>query len=533
MRALVLVDLDNVFKWLLPGLGELRLAKGPPATAAEAIVVLGMNCATARRIAERGLEKWADFERLGAGILALLENGARLAGVEVALTLTAPEAVDRALAGLLHSAPDAAGQVGVNRVWVLSRDKGLQDEIVLRLSSTRRVYPRLGLAAGCRVEGFNSKIGKGVLQCSDCGAYERRALPDRQAETQPVAPSKSPSRFIEDEAGAAWACGQEAQHQGGLAQVARLVDGLPSLLTQVAVTRPAGGTVTTGVSRLRSVLSGQVRPLRPCRADDGLELDAIRQFEKKTFFVKGVEASPLGPGAIRLRGKIDRRRAGLSGRTRLPLHLVEAGVARLQPMRLRDTAYLDDRGILAAAARSAGAGAGEPVAAHLVKDRNGARCKLELNERGGWWCSVASVGSPHLMASSWRVFPKGLKGWIQGVDIAIDCISWILHTGEGFEAVMASPVEAGTAVRASADLDGQGERIGPAKNVGGGCGCALLSAGRPIRRGDELPCSPIQLADEYSLAEKLGIGRDVAAELRAWPLVVPADWAAAGSGARK
>jgi hypothetical protein len=533
MRALVLVDMDNVHEWLVAGLGELNLSKGPRGAARDAIVVLGMNCATARQLAEQGLKNWADFERLGAGILALLEGGARLASVEVALTLDAPEAVDRALVELLHSAPDAAGQGRVGRVWVLSRDKGLKDEVVQKLGGTRRVYPRLRLAAGCRLESFNSKIGKSVLQFSDCGAYERRALADRQAETQPAAPPLSPSRFIEDEAVAAWACEQEAQHQGSIDRVAYRVDALPSLLTQVAVTRPGETVVATGVARLRSVLQGQARLLSPCRADDGLEIDGIREFKKKKLFVKRVEASPLGPGAVRLHGKIDRRRAGLSARTRLPIHLVEAGVAGLQPLRLWNTAYLDDRGILAAADPSGAAIAGERVAGHLVKDNNGARFKVEIGDGGGWWCSLSGHGRPGFKASSWRVVPMKLKGWIQGLDIAIDCISWVLRRGNGREAVMASPIAAGTMVRARTELDGQSGRIGAARAAAGGCGCALLAAGRPIRRGEELPASPIQLADAYSLAEKLGIGRGLAAELRAWPLVVPADWAASESGGRK
>jgi len=309
---LVLVDVDNVIhteRWSGP-LPEPAVAPeadidwlrrrgrvpAPDPAVAPAVVVFALNLETAHDPAMTfaGLQRWA------VALASVLAN-ASLRGFEVALTLPAKQSADKALERLLEEAPRPDHAGALRAVHVLTHDKGLRASLEARLG---RKY------AATRHDV--ARVGSWTL-ASAKGAHRRR--PPREAPPGLASVPESPSDphvAIDTEALAIWAATQTVglpATQGLDAIVGHLRSRL-GLLTQIGLTT----TSVRGLARLHALAHGTRPSLGPCSHDEGLERCDLDVAPGRA---RGASASPLGPGALRL------REPGVTVGTSLPPGLCE------------------------------------------------------------------------------------------------------------------------------------------------------------------------------------------------------------------
>lgn len=339
---LVLVDVDNVIHteaWSGPlpepavppeadvdWLRRRGSAPSPDPEAVPVVVVFALNLDTAERpeMTFAGLQRWADA-------LARVLAGASLRGFEVALTLPIKQSADKALERLLDEAPLADHAGALRAVHLVSRDKGLRASLEDRLGRKYVTKPRNG----------------DLVSTSTCvgakGAHRRRPPRTLTASLASVPPSPSDPHIAIDTPGlATWAATQQVglpATEGSPEIVARLRP-RPGLLTQIGLTI---GSVR-GLGRLHALAHGGSPTLGPCGHDEGLERCDADVLPGRAA---GAAASPLGPGALRL------REPGVTVRTSLPSGLCEGSEG---PFLVGiDGAQLDDdsllRGLLAARGR--------------------------------------------------------------------------------------------------------------------------------------------------------------------------------------
>jgi hypothetical protein len=340
--TLILVDLDNlVVGWARQHGGRLPLPLAPrraggdwledddgsgagPAPRldekVETVVVLAVAARTVAK-ARSGLS-YAYLRRLAARLVAFA--GASPAhAIELALTLTMPQAADVALERLAREASSPETAINYDELWLVSGDWGLA-----------RHFGRLGRpipwrsATSCSVNAW---------RLAEPARRSFSAAP--HAVVAPVAPPLAWSRRIETAAHAAWAARQPVQAPpGDLKALADAVERWPGLLTQVGATR----TTVRGVARAMPLAGGAPPLIGTCAPGDGLELrgDGVRQ--------PATSPGPASPAAVGI-GAAYFPEAGVTARTRLSdAALNDLGVADVTLVAgTRASAAVDDRALLA------------------------------------------------------------------------------------------------------------------------------------------------------------------------------------------
>lgn len=517
MRSLILVDLDNVHKWFISGLNEMFFNKRSKRTTREAVVVMGLNTCTARHMDQQGFSKKNEILDIAKEIVKFFEPGASLAGVEVVLCLTAPEAVDDSLLAVVGSTSTKSCGGRFERVWLVSQDQGLAESL------SERLHGRL---SHCHLKPVKKTVFTfGHLK------YSRVVVSCKKDDPGPSAATAAMPRYfclpIDTPEKACWATRQKIQVSGTIGDIANQVEQLPSLLTQVSVTRNAGKVCVAGVTRLMQALEhhpGTSRPLiGKCEPGDGLEIVDIEQFQAKPgkFTVARVEESTLGRGAVRLFGESQHEELMVTARTSIPQPVVAEVISGAKaPWTIE--AKLDDSVVLAMAYNSNIRVVGKVGRCKFVRWKTRAFCEVDPESTGPWWLTPAKrsgTAKLQLHDKLRYLLPKSL------VLEDIACQARVIEISGRHHLVLASPIGAGGPVRVLDALDRN--QIGPAIALGN-CDrgkelrCAVLAVEEPVLDGEEIMVVPIQDVDPVMLAKSLRIENPAEVKnLMLLPLVVP------------
>ena len=302
MSTLVLVDLDSLLgAWEdtgPPADGDPRLPmvsaggcwlqadEGQPAVGAPAacVVVLGMNTATVLRPVGRDVPSmtWEWAQRFGHA-LALSLCGGTASRVEVALTLTGPEAVDSVLYRLLLASP-WPGTIDVARVVLLSGDRDLKDRIEREVRpGLRRVPAGSDVPSGrmwVRAKGAKDDPWRAAHACRVWTARRGAGRRRRGIPRAPVVPAPGPlpegwSVPIDGASLVVAAAGRSVDFAGtpSLAALAKAIGrDRPHLLSQIGPTTSS----LRGVARLSAILDGTSTTLGDVEPSDGLVVTTMR-----------------------------------------------------------------------------------------------------------------------------------------------------------------------------------------------------------------------------------------------------------------
>ena len=291
-RTLVLVDMDH-----LPATRAHQMPGGYWGAPSAHVVVVGLNSATA----SGARRTFASLRAVGAAQARLLGLEGPV-NVELALTLTMPQAVDMALIRLLEEAPCTAHAGRFERCVLLTRDRGLRKlwRQRLAISDCRPVLEGMGASA----QGF----------------FERRAPSEVVSASPGIAdPWPTGDRCVETREQAAWAGSRRIRpHLAGreLKEVAAAMEAHPVLVGQVGLTRGS----CRGLERLEFLPDD---PPVLCAADDGA---VVRAGPVDAYAVGQPGDAGLGPGVAIVTDDLTGQPQAV--RTQLPYVMVAVGAAR-------------------------------------------------------------------------------------------------------------------------------------------------------------------------------------------------------------
>lgn len=292
-RTLILVDFDNVMRELraatdllpssAPGGGNAWMVGGEgiavPTRTSETptcVVAVALNTESACDV---GDAIGPHLLRL-AGHLAHFVAGAPTVGIELGLTLAAPQSADALLLRLLASSPRVGHDGAFHQVCLLSEDRGLVAAVADALT---------GWARRDDAVGFTRWDGAAAIT---------RHAPPAPRRPRCAAASVDDARrgiLVADEALALWAAGQRVDLSAdlGLVGIARRCRAAIGLLSQVGPTLAS----IRGMERLVAALLRNELDIGACDRRDGLELRPVTA--PPDTYLPGVP-SRLGPGALRI-----------------------------------------------------------------------------------------------------------------------------------------------------------------------------------------------------------------------------------------
>lgn len=325
MRALVLVDLDNVLDDEgMPGLVSLirpffeRTARRWDI--GECIVAFAMNTATALqdrpagRIKEPlGAQAVEDAAKAIAELLA-----AQLLSTEIALAPTMPQTADVLIARLAQESPSAEAAGDFELAVLVSGDRGLQADLGKHFTS----------------QGWEQSERRADRYCcmgwAATGKARFRKPPPKAQMSGSAAPEieNTYTALVNTRAHAGWAAEQTSSLGGfELMVMADWVESEPWCLSHWGATRHSLRGIFRALTTLR--LDGERPHLGPVCQKDGLE---IRGKAERPEEVYGATAASVGIGAARFEG------GAATLATRLPVDLLK-GIEG--PMRVERHGLLD------------------------------------------------------------------------------------------------------------------------------------------------------------------------------------------------
>jgi hypothetical protein len=506
MRVLVLVDLDQCFvrtddlDTVRRIIGRCFNPKAEPLLPQvdSVVVVLAFNTSTARALERRfGGTALADFARSFAEVVA---GPGAMVNPEFAMTLTMPEAADVALAALAKGSPTQANSGAFDRVVLLSNDKGLRQGVGSTMNAS---FTALG------DEPMRKKGATWVA-----APKVQRAHTVLAATTGcPVAPdSGSPTVLVDTSSLAAWAWTRLAEVPVGtcLGDLAGMVAGNPSILTQVGITRIGGASCVRGVDRLTQYLTSGNRPsLGPCCPSDGLELTYCTPLPARWCFDS---TSPVAPGAIRLRTAGTPYRHVLTASTKVPPWVFSPSLPiqleAWNPRRIKDR--------LSLLAHFNSVPPERPTCTFVRTDRHAQRphfCELDRDDfmqpPTTWWWIAAGPGTAKLKLNLPEI---ELARTIRDVP----CEASLSPSGDlGYRSIGGTAGEVDCPEGLTAGTIGLG--------VSQGQHLAVLALSH-VTRGRRVTVRPIQDVSWSDIREKLGtMGERQWDDLRLLPLLVAED----------
>jgi hypothetical protein len=305
VETLILVDFDNLLgfwqahdpktlplmgaagsaDWWQPDRPETTAVLVGPGELPDLVVAVALNTTSALPSASgRPAPTMSYIRRLAASFGPRLYPNAKV-GVEVGLVLRYPDAVDDLLVALVHQAalPEDVGVL--KEVLLVSRDGGLVGRLGGRLRE--HSHRRNGIVHTWRPLHSTKRILR-LYQTPDppgAGTATEPAL-FRSTRVQSAAQARAVSTWPLD-----------ITANADLADMARLVEAHPSILTQIGATTPS----LRGLARLvRSDAPAPSIPTGACAATDGLEFHRPQDPSPGQVTVSATETSPLGPGAVYL-----------------------------------------------------------------------------------------------------------------------------------------------------------------------------------------------------------------------------------------
>lgn len=400
-------------------------------------------------------------------------------GVELGLTLNAPQSADALLVRLLAKSPRAGHEGPFHEVCLLSGDLGLSDAIEAVLEGWQRV----GGSHGC------PRWTAGV-------PITRRAPADPRRPRCAAASVDDTRRgiLVGDEALALWAAHQQIDVPAdeGLASIARQCRDAAGLLSQVGPTLAS----VRGMERLTGALFRRVLDVGACDRNDGLELRPV--IAPPDTYLAGV-ASRLGPGALRI------EEVSSTARCRLP-----TAIARMATrVVVRNPGEID----IGATLKYTQADVLAPDHDTVDFVARGKDLVVKVVSRSGeaparWWVRGTSAkADPRQPGLGFMARAGGVK--------AASAYAAVQLRGATREVVLRAPPPA-FPVHVAAKIDGEQLGLGEA----GGHVFAVLAPNAGLAAGDH-ECEPIQDVDRSAFVSKHPRLRDRFDDLSTLPIVVP------------